>query len=88
MREMFPSGRELTSEIRNRGGGRIGTKQEETVPVVLIMKELKIFRLRSELAVAPEPLGAKESAVVGIIETFNRSITPRFSDGNENHFDA
>ena len=51
------------------------------------MKELKVFRLGSEVTVAPEPLGAKESAVVGIIEAFNRSIAPGFSDGNENHFD-
>jgi len=60
---------------------------EVAIPVVLIVKELEVFRLGSELAIAPEPLSAEKSAVVGIIEAFNGSIAPRLSDGNENHFD-
>jgi hypothetical protein len=51
------------------------------------MKELEVLRLGSELAITPEPLGAEKSAVVGIIEAFNVSIAPGFSDGNEDHFD-
>jgi len=51
------------------------------------MKELEVLRLGSELAITPEPLGAEKSAVVGIIEAFNGSIAPGFSDGNEDHFD-
>ncbi len=55
--------------------------------MVLIVKELEILRLGSERAIAPEPLGAEKSAVVGIIKAFNASIAPGFSDGNEDHFD-
>lgn len=60
---------------------------EATVPVVLIGKELEVLRLGSEVTIAPEPLGAIKSACVRVIESFHRSIAPRFSDGNENHFD-
>jgi len=60
---------------------------EATIAVVLIVKELEVLRLGSEVTIAPEPLGAKKSAVVSIVEAFNSSIAPRFSDGNENHFD-
>ena len=60
---------------------------EAAVPVVLIVKELEVLRLGSELAIAPEPLGAEKSLVVGIVEAFNGSIAPGFSDGNENDFD-
>lgn len=60
---------------------------EVAISVVLIMKELEVLRLRSEVAVTPEPLAAKESPVVGIIEAFHGSIAPGFSDRNENHFD-
>jgi len=55
--------------------------------VVLIVKEFEVFRLGSEVTIAPEPLGAEKSTIVGIIEAFNGSIAPRFSDGDENHFD-
>ena len=55
--------------------------------MVLIVKELEVLRLGSELAITPEPLGAEKSLVVGIIEAFHCSIAPRLSDGNENHFD-
>ncbi len=61
---------------------------EAAIPVVLIVKELEVLRLGSEMAIAPEPLGAKKSAAVGINEAFNGSITPGFSDGNENYFES
>jgi hypothetical protein len=55
--------------------------------MVLIVKELEVLRLGSELAIASEPLGAKESTVVGIIEAFHGSIAPGLSDRNEKDFD-
>ncbi len=55
--------------------------------MVPIVKALEVLRLGSELAIASEPLGAKESAVVGIIEAFHGSIAPGLSDRNENGFD-
>jgi len=64
-----------------------GFSLEATIPVVLIVKELEVLRLGSEVEVAPEPLGAKKSFVVRIMKAFNGSIAPRFSDGDEDHFD-
>ena len=64
-----------------------GFPLEATVAVVLIVKELEVLRLGSEVTIAAEPLGAKKSAFVGVIESFHRSIAPRFSEGNENRFD-
>ena len=32
-------------------------------------------------------MGSEESAVVGIIKALHSSITPRFSNGDEDHFD-
>jgi hypothetical protein len=51
------------------------------------VKEFEVLGLGSELTITSEPLGAEKSAVVGIIEAFNSSIAPGFSDGNEDHFD-
>ena len=64
-----------------------GSSLEATISVVLIMKEFEVLRLGSELKIAPEPLGAKKSFVVRIVEAFNGSISPRFSEGDKNHFD-
>jgi hypothetical protein len=55
--------------------------------MVFVMEELKVLGLRSEVAIAPEPLGAKESPVIGIIEALDDSITPRFSYRNEDYLD-
>lgn len=60
---------------------------EVTISVVLIVKELEVLRLGSEVTIAVEPLGAKKFTFVRVIESFHRSIAPRFSDGDENHFD-
>jgi len=57
------------------------------ISMVFIMEELEVLGLRSEVAVAPKPLSSEESLIVRIIEALNDSITPRFSNGNENHFD-
>jgi hypothetical protein len=56
--------------------------------MVLVVKELKVFGLRSELAITPKPLPSKESPIVGIIEALHNAITPRFSDRDKDHFDA
>ncbi len=61
---------------------------EKTVAVVPIVEGLEILRLGSELTIAPEPLTAKKSAVVRVIKLFHSPIAPRFSNGNENYFDA
>lgn len=45
-----------------------------------IVEEFEMLGLRSELAIASEPLGSKESSVIGIIEALHHAITPGFSD--------
>jgi len=57
------------------------------IPMVLVMKELKVLRLGSELAITPKPLSPKEPPVVGIIKALHSSITPRLSDRDENDLD-
>jgi len=51
------------------------------------MIELEIPGLGSEVTVTPKPLDSKEAAVIGIIKAFDRSITPGFSNRNEDGFD-
>jgi hypothetical protein len=57
------------------------------IPMVLVMKELKVLGLGSELTITPKPLPSKEPSVVGIIEALHSSITPRFPYGDENDLD-
>lgn len=52
-----------------------------------VMMELEVSRLGSEVTVTPKPLDSKKTLVIGIIETFDRSITPGFSNRNEDSFD-
>jgi len=52
-----------------------------------IMEEFKVLGLGSEVTIAAKPLGSEESPVIGIIKALHNSITPRFSDGNEDNFD-
>ena len=61
---------------------------EAAIPVVLIVKELEVLRVGSEVAITPEPLAAKESPVVGIIEALHGSMTPGFSNRDEDHLDS
>lgn len=56
--------------------------------MVSIVEELEVLGLRSEVAIVPKPLHSEESSVVGIIETFDHSITPRFSYGDKDHLDS
>jgi hypothetical protein len=51
------------------------------------MEDLEVLGLGSEMAIAPKPLGPEESPIIGIIKALHSSITPRFSDGDEDHFD-
>jgi hypothetical protein len=60
---------------------------EEAVTMIPVMEELKVLGLRSEMSVTPKPLGPKESSIIGIIEAFHNSITPRFSYRDEDNFD-
>ena len=53
-----------------------------------VMIELEIPGLGSEVGVTPEPLNSKETAVIGFIKAFDRSITPRFSNRDKDGFDA
>jgi hypothetical protein len=52
-----------------------------------VMIELEIPGLGSEVAVTPKPLDSKETLVIGIIKAFDRSITPGFSNRDEDGFD-
>lgn len=58
------------------------------IPMVLVMKELKVLGLGSELAITPKPLSSKEPAVVGIIKALHSPITPRLPYGDENNLDS
>jgi len=56
--------------------------------MVLVVKELKVLGLGSELAITPKPLPSKKLSIVGVIEAFHDSITPRFSYGDEDNLDT
>jgi len=56
--------------------------------MVLVMKELKVLGLGSELAITPKPLSSKEPAVIGIIKALHSPITPRLPYGDENNLDS
>ena len=56
--------------------------------MVLVMKELKVLGLGSELAITPKPLPSKKLSIVGVIEAFHDSITPRFSYRDEDNLDT
>jgi hypothetical protein len=59
---------------------------EEAVSMMHVVIEFEIPGLGSEVAVTPKPLDSKETAVIGIIKAFDRSITPRFSNRNKDGF--
>ena len=60
---------------------------EVAVAVVPVVMELEIPGLRSEVTVTPKPLDSKETLVIGVIKAFDRPITPRFSNGDEDDLD-
>jgi hypothetical protein len=55
--------------------------------MVFIVEKLKVLSLGTKIPITSEPLGAKEAAVIGVIETLHGSIAPRFGDGNKDDFD-
>jgi hypothetical protein len=57
------------------------------ISMVLVMKELKVLGLGSELAITPKPLSPKEPAVVSIIKALHSPITPRLPYGDEHNLD-
>jgi hypothetical protein len=65
-----------------------GSSLEAAIPMVFIMEDFKVLRLGSEISIIAEPLGAKEPAVVSVIEALHRSIAPRLSDGDKDDFDS
>jgi hypothetical protein len=60
---------------------------EVAVAVIGVMMELEIPGLGSEVTVTPKPLDSKETPVIGVIKAFDRSITPGFSNRDEDGFD-
>jgi len=52
------------------------------------MMELEIPGLGSEVTITPKPLDSKETPVIGVIKAFDRSITPRFSNRDEDGLDS
>jgi uncharacterized protein (UPF0210 family) len=56
--------------------------------MVLVVKELKVLGLGSELAITPKPLPSKKLPVVGIIEALHNAVAPGFRNRDEDHLDA
>ena len=57
------------------------------IAVVFVVEAFKGFRLGTEVLVTTEPLGSKETAIIGVIEALHGPIPPRFSDGDKDDFD-
>ena len=55
--------------------------------MVLVVKELKVLGLGSQVTIAAKPLPSEKSLIVAIIEALHDSITPRFSYRDKDHFD-
>jgi hypothetical protein len=64
-----------------------GLSLKAAIAVVFIMEEFKVLRLGTEIPITPEPLGSKETAVIGVIEALHGTIPPGFSDGDKDDFD-
>jgi hypothetical protein len=60
---------------------------EVAVAVIPVMMELEMSGLGSKVTVTPKPLDSKETLVIGAIKAFDRSITPRFSNRDEDGLD-
>ena len=65
-----------------------GLPLKAAIAVVFIMEEFKVLRLRTEIPITAEPLGSKEAAIIGVIETLHGTIPPGFSDGDKDDFDG
>ena len=60
---------------------------EVAIAVIGVMMELEIPGLGSKMTVTPKPLGSKETPVIGVVKALDRSITPRFSNRDEDSLD-
>ena len=56
--------------------------------MMFIVKPLKIFTLPFQGAIAWKPLLPEKLFVVGVIETFNSTVSPRFANWNEYRLNA
>jgi hypothetical protein len=54
--------------------------------MVSIVEEFKVLGLGSQVTIASKPLGPKELSIIGVIKALHSPITPRFSDGDKDHF--
>jgi hypothetical protein len=61
---------------------------EAAVTMVLVVKELKVLGLGSELAITPKPLPSKKLPVVSVIEALHNAVAPGFSNRDEDHLDV
>ena len=64
-----------------------GLAFKTAIPMVLIVEELKVLGLGSEMTIAPKPLPSEEPLIVGIIEALHDTIAPRFSYRDEDYLD-
>ena len=51
--------------------------------MILVVESLKIFALSLKGRIAWKPLPPKELAVIGVIEVFDDTVSPRLFDRNE-----
>jgi len=50
------------------------------------VEEFKVLRLGFEMAIVTKPLSPEELSIIGVVEAFDSTITPRFSDRDEDYF--
>ena len=88
-------GRNLRVGTQHQGGEVMllddlvgGLAPEAAVPVVPVVKTLKVLCLPLERGVRGEPLPPEELAVIGVVEVFHDPVPPRLTDGNEDRGDA
>jgi hypothetical protein len=65
-----------------------GLALEAAVPVVPVVKALKVLRLPLERRVAREKLPAEELPVIGVVEVLHDPVPPRLADGDEDRGNA
>jgi hypothetical protein len=65
-----------------------GLALEAAVPVVPVVKALKVFGLPLQCRVAREKLPPEELPVIGVVEVFHDPVAPRLACGDEDRGDA
>ncbi len=61
---------------------------EAAVPVVPVVKTLKVLRLPFQRRVAREKLPPEELPVIDVVEVFHDPVAPWLADGDEDRGDA